>query len=205
MQNIIWDWTGVIKDAVKDHHKLINIMFKEFSQPPISLEELRDTWKQPYMDFYNKYLPDLTMQEQREAYFRAFSQLPKAKPYSNIVDLIKNLHSKNKKMYLLSSDSPLTILGEIKDFGLEGIFEDMHLEVHDKVNYITSLMQNNSMKTNNTVIIGDSNNEIEAAQKADIKSIAVTWGLCSEKNLKKYNPDYIVHNVQELKNLLLKN
>ncbi len=204
MQNIIWDWTGVIKDGAEDHCKIINLMFKDFGLPPISPEKLKETWKQPYMDFYNEYLPNLTIQEQREAYFKAFDKISVARPYNDIVNLIKNLHTKGKKMSLFSSDSPRTILGEIKDFGLEGIFEDMELEIHDKVEYIVDFVHRNSMGENSTVIIGDSNNEIEAAQKVGIKSIAVTWGLCSEENLKRYNPDYIVHTVKELRNLLLK-
>ena len=203
MQNIIWDWTGVIKDGVKDHHKVINLMFEDFSLPPISLEELKETWKQPYMDFYNTYLPSLTMEEQKKAYFKAFDQVSNPKPYDNIVNLIKQLHRKGKNMYLLSSDSPRTILDEIKDFDLEGIFEDMDLEVHNKVNHIADLLRRNSMKSTNTVIIGDTNNEIEAGKSVGIETVAVTWGLCSEENLKKYNPDYIVHNTKELEKILL--
>ena len=202
MQNIIFDWTGVIKDGIEDHYKVINLMFKDFNVPSISLEELRETWKQPYMDFYNTHLPSLTMQEQKKAYFKAFAQLPKARPYPGMVELLKKLHSRGKKLVILSSDSPKTILNEIKDFGLEGIFEDMDLEVHDKVAHIADLMERNSMKSTDTVIIGDTNNEVEAGKSFGVKTIAVTWGLCSEENLKKHNPDHIVHSVEDLEKVL---
>lgn len=202
MQNIIFDWTGVIKDCVHDHLKIVNLMFKEFKTPPLSLEELRETWKQPYMDFYNTHLPNLTMDEQKEAYFRAFAQVKGAKPYVGMVELLKNLHNDGRKLVILSSDSPKSILGEIKGFGLEEIFKDMELEVHNKVDHIAELMERNGMQTHNTIIVGDTNNEIEAAESVNIKVVSVTWGLCSKKNLEKYNPDYIVNTVEELKKIL---
>jgi phosphoglycolate phosphatase len=203
MQNIVFDWTGVIKDALDQHHAVINLMFKDFGVPPISLEELRETWKQPFMDFYAMHVPNLTMEVQKEAYFKAYAQVQDAKAYPGMTSLVKKLHSQGKKMVILSSDSPKSILDEIKDFGLEGIFEDMELEVHDKVHHIADLMERNNMKVEETIIIGDTNNEIEAARSAGIKVISVTWGLCSEKNLKQYNPDYIVNTVGKLEKILV--
>ncbi len=202
VKNIIFDWTGVIKDALDDHFKIINLMFKDFGIPPLTLEELKETWKQPYMDFYKTHLPNLTMQDQRKTYFKAFFKVTDAKAYPGMVDLLKKLHSDGRKIILLSSDSPKTILNEIKDFGLEEIFEDMELEVHDKVEYIANLMKRNTAKVEDTIIVGDTNNEIEAGKKVGIKTIAVTWGLSSERNLKKYNPHYIVKSPEELEKIL---
>ncbi len=198
MQNIIFDWTGVIKDAVHDHLKVVNKMFKEFGVRPITLEELKETWKQPYMDFYNAHVPGLSMETQKKAYFKAFAQVPGAKPYEGMVELLKRFKKQNKKMVILSSDSPKSLLKEIQDFDLEEIFLDMDLEVHDKVDHVENLMKRNAMEVENTVIIGDSNNEIEAARKVGITSIAVTWGLCSKNNLERYNPDFVVDTVEEL-------
>ncbi len=198
MQNIVFDWTGVIKDAVQDHLKVVNIMFEEFKVPPVSLEEMKETWKQPFMDFYQMHLPELSMEDQKKAYFKAFAQVPGAKPYDGMVDLLKKFKSQGKKMVILSSDSPKSLLREIKDFDLEDVFVDMDLEVHDKVEHLGGLMSRNDMNLENTVIVGDTNNEIEAARSVGIECISVTWGLCSEKNLRQYNPDFIVHTVQDL-------
>jgi phosphoglycolate phosphatase len=202
MRNIIFDWTGVIKDSAQDHLKVVNLMFQDFGLDTITFEELRETWRQPYMDFYNTYLPNLTMEDQKKAYFKAFAQVSGAKPYPGMIQIIKKFYSNSRKMAILSSDSPKSILDEIKNFGLEGVFEDMDLEVHDKVKHIADLMERNAMKSRDTVIIGDTNNEIEAARSVGIQTIAVTWGLCSEKNLKQYSPDYVVHSPKELEKIL---
>ena len=55
---------------------------------------------------------------------------------------------------------------------------------------------------NRVYMIGDTEMDILAAKNAGVKSIAVTWGFRSEEFLKRYEPDYIVHSPQELKNIL---
>ena len=54
-KNIIFDWSGVIKDAVEDHVWVVNRMFKNLGAKKITLEEMRQSWEQPYMKFWNKY------------------------------------------------------------------------------------------------------------------------------------------------------
>ena len=53
-KNIIFDWSGVVKDAVEDHVWVVNKMFKNLGGKEISLEEMRQNWEQPYMKFWNK-------------------------------------------------------------------------------------------------------------------------------------------------------
>lgn len=79
----------------------------------------------------------------------------------------------------------------------------MELDVHDKIHHLADLMKRNNMKAKDTIIVGDTNNEIEAARSVGIKVVSVTWGLCSEKNLKQYNPDYIVNTVGKLEKILV--
>ncbi len=52
-------------------------------------------------------------------------------------------------------------------------------------------------------MVGDTEMDILAAKNAGVKSIAVTWGFRDEEFLKKYSPDYIAHNAEELEDILL--
>lgn len=51
--------------------------------------------------------------------------------------------------------------------------------------------------------IGDETRDIEAAAKAGIKSIAVTWGFEDENLLSSAHPDYLIHRPGDLLSLLL--
>ena len=65
IKNIIFDWSGVVNDSVENLLIVVNRMFAELHLNPISLLELKQEWEQPYMRFYNKYAPNLTLEEEQ--------------------------------------------------------------------------------------------------------------------------------------------
>jgi len=54
-----------------------------------------------------------------------------------------------------------------------------------------------------TCMIGDSVSDIRYAKKAEVQSIAATWGWQSRELLVRERPDYIVESVSELSDLLI--
>lgn len=205
VKTIIFDWTGVIKDSVRSHLWIVNRIFKTFNVEKISLEELKENWEQPYMLFYKKYLPDLTMAEQNKAYREAiFSKdCPKSKAYPGISKLIKEIKEKGVSIFVVSSDLPDTLYPEIKKYSLENVFNEVFTNVDDKTDIILDLNKKYNFNPDETLIIGDSNHEIEVGKQTGIKTIAVTWGFCSEQALKLKNPDFIAHNLEELEKIIL--
>jgi|SRR3989344_4037229 len=203
MKSVILDWSGVVKDAVGSHLWIVNRMFKKFGISEISLEELRQNWEQPYMLFYKKYIPNLSLEEQKKNYREAIlsEECPKSESFPGIVELIKKL--KNQRVYLaiVASDLPETVLPEIKEYGLENIFDEIFTNVHDKFETVRDLINKQNLDSEDTFFIGDSNHEIDVAKKAGINSVAVTWGFCSESRLKSSHPNFIAHNAEELEEI----
>ncbi len=202
-KNIIFDWSGVIKDCVNGQLLVVNEMFSEFDVPPISLKEFKENWEQPYMKFYNKYIPNLTLEEEQKAYKKALLRCPKAKYYKGMTTLVKDLHKKSVKMVVISSDFLENLNQEIIDFNLNNIFIDIISNSHDKTDATVNVINKYSFNKLETVIIGDSNHEIEVGKKVGIKTIGVTWGFTDKNKLSISNPDFIATNINELKKLLL--
>lgn len=202
---IIFDWSGVVKDALTSQHWLTNQVFKKHGLEPLSIEEFAENWEQPYQLFYNKYLPNLSMEEEEKDYLEAMrsKECPKAQPVAGMVELIKTLKERGYFLTVISSDHSETILNEIKEYGLENVFIEIINNVHDKFNSAKNLLQKYNLDLSETYFIGDSNHEVDVAKKLGIKSIAVTWGLCNIKRLKSVNPDFLINNVKELENILL--
>jgi len=205
IKNIIFDWSGVIKDCVLDHLCVVNKIFKSFGIKEISLEELKENWEQPYMRFYNKYLPNLNIEQEVVAYKKAIAENPKAKSYPGITDLVKKFKQTKRKIVIISSDDPETILPEIENFKLKGIFNDVIVGIHDKSEAIEELIKKHNFKPKETIFIGDSNHEIEVGEKNGVITVAVTWGFSTENRLKTVNPDFIVRNLEELEKVILDN
>jgi phosphoglycolate phosphatase-like HAD superfamily hydrolase len=203
IKNIIFDWSGVINDSANNHLCVVNKIFKEFGAKEISLEEMKEKWEQPYMLFYNKYLPNLTHKEEEIAYKKAILECPKGKAYLGIVALLKDFKVKGIKMVILSSDLPETLFSEIKSFDLEGIFDDIITHVHDKSEGIHELIKRNLFKIEETIFIGDSNHEIEEGKNAGVKTGAVTWGYCTKEKLESLKPNFIINNLEELRIAIL--
>jgi HAD superfamily hydrolase (TIGR01509 family) len=205
-KNIIFDWTGVIKDAAVSHLWVVNKMFVSMGLKEISFSELRENWEEPYMLFWSKYLSGLTLEKEQELYRKTLTDpdYPEPSAYKNIVGLIKKFRKKGILINVLSADLKDIILPEIEKFGLSGVFGEVIVNVHDKTEAIDELIKRNNFEPAETIFIGDSNNEIEAGKKVGIKTATVTWGLNTEEKLKSSNPDFIIHNLNELENLILK-
>ena len=53
------------------------------------------------------------------------------------------------------------------------------------------------------IYIGDSNVDIRTARNAGVKSIGVSWGFRGGEELLKEGADYLVNNVEELKEIII--
>jgi phosphoglycolate phosphatase len=184
----------------------VSRMFEELGVKGVSVQEMRDNWVQPYMLFWQKYCPGITLEQEQKLYYSVITRkdCPKAQLCDGIVDLLRKLKDKNVAMVILSSDPNSTLRAELKTFGLENVFDDIMLNIHDKSEEIHKLIERNKFKKEETVFIGDSNHEVEVGRDAGIKTIAVTWGFSTDEKLRATNPDYLVHNVKELEEVLLK-
>jgi phosphoglycolate phosphatase len=201
IKNIIFDWSGVIKDSVGDHLFAVNKIFQHFGAKQMTLEELKEKWVQPHMVFYNKYLPDLSNEQQTVIYKKAIMEcIPKA--YQNIAELIKELRTRGVKMVVVSSDLIETVTSELTIFGLNNLFLEVVPNIHDKTETVKNLIDKYNFDKSETVIIGDTNHEIEVGKLVGIKTVAVTWGFTSEIRLIINHPDFLIHNLNELSDCL---
>jgi phosphoglycolate phosphatase-like HAD superfamily hydrolase len=203
IKNIIFDWSGVIKDSVEDHLFSVNLIFKEFGAQEMTLEELKENWVQPHMDFYNKFLPEVSSEQQEVIYRKAITQrVPK--PYPGVADLIRDLKLHDFKMVVISSDLLETVTPEVISFGLENNFLEIAANVYDKEKTVAELIKKYNFDKYETVIVGDSNHELEVGKNIGIKTVATTWGFTTEKRLSTLHPDLIVHNLYDLRDAFFK-
>lgn len=205
MKSIIFDWSGVVRDTVSGQHWIVNKIFEKYNVNKISLEEFKENWEQPSALFYQKYLPEGYDEKARTKLFQELQldkDCPKATSFPEVVKLMHRCKKNGYFLLVVSSDFPETLLPEVKEYGLENVFDEIVTDVDDKSEATHRIVKENNLDPQNTFFVGDSNHEIDVAKKVGIKSIAVTWGFTSEKKLKSRNPDYIVNDVNELGGLI---
>lgn len=203
IKNIIFDWSGVINDNLDDLHRTVCDMFVSFGGKPITMEEMRKEWEQPYMVFYRKYFPDLTIEEEVAAYKKYYTKHHRQNIYPGMAKTLKKLKANNIKMAILSSDHPEHLFSDIEKYKLKGVFDRVYCDIHDKAEYLPNILKENSFEKNETIFIGDTAHEIDAGKNAGILTGAVTWGVHSIERLRKEKPDYIFENLAQLEEINL--
>ena len=206
MKNIIFDWSGVVRDTVTNQMWIVNRIFKKYGAGEISTEEFRENWEQPPALFYQKYLPKGYNEEERTRLFQELQldkECPGSTAFSDVVKLVHKCKENGYFLAVVSSDFPETLLPEVKEYGLENIFSEIITDADDKLEPVQKIVKENNLNLENTFFVGDSNHEIDVAKKTGIKSIAVIWGFTSERKLRARDPDYVAHNPQELESIIL--
>ena len=67
------------------------------------------------------------------------------------------------------------------------------------INYILRKLK---VKPENAIMVGDSTHDIHAGKRAGVKTCAVTYGYRDEKLLVNESPDYLIHKLTDLVNIL---
>src|SRR5690606_35972927 len=143
MKNIIFDWSGVVRDAVASQLWVVNAIFERYGVGTISLEELRENWEQPYTRFYQKYLPQGYKESEQTKMYRAAAlgtSCPSPLKIPEMVELIRRLKGKGAFLAVVSSDLPETLLAELKEWQLENVFQVIITEADDKLGAVEKII-----------------------------------------------------------------
>ena len=200
----IFDWSGTLNDNFHCFCLVCNLMFQELEKQPISEKEIRLNFTLPYMKFWNKYFPDLSKEKQCLLYEKYIHQVDEPKLYKNVDGIINFLHNSGWKIFILSSDPISKLIPETKKSGLSQFFQKVVGNVHEKDEIITSIIDEFDLNRNLTYYVGDTSGDVEAGKNANVNTIGISWGFQDKSVLSKSNPDFLIDNIIEIKNIIKK-
>lgn len=205
MKNIIFDWSGVISDDFIPAYKASMLVMDSLIGKTITKEEFRREFTLPAVNFWRKYIPDLTEKEnekRHELFSNNIHKVEKPKPYKNTKEVLEKLDSKGIKMIVISSHPHEKLILEAKEYGFTDYFREINGSIHDKVDEIKEILQRNNFDPKQTIYIGDMTHDIDAGKEAGVTTVALTSGYQDKNRLEKHNPDHIISNITELLNLI---
>lgn len=194
MAHIIFDFDGTIADTFA----VVLGIFHELthrSEPltPEEIERLRgmslahaaeDLRVRPWQ------MPFLLMRGRR----RMTGKMGGIHTFPGLQKAVRELHAEGHDLYIMSSNSArniqLFLLRHemnkefIKIYGNVGLF--------DKAGVLRRIMRRNHLKRSETFYVGDEVRDIEAAHRAGVSVVAVTWGYNNAQILQKHQPDTAV-------------
>lgn len=212
---VAFDWNGTLLSDTQTAIKACNILAPEYGVQKISLKQFQDTFTIPVSDFWHIWAKKkIDLLEQSEKYHQVYEQQAlKSRTRSGAKNLLKWLLTKNITRMIFSNHITPDISRQLIRLNIFEYFDEIlardagdHSHVHKKSKdqKLFDYVQKNKYRPQEVITVGDTEEEIEIGKKYGYKTVAITGGYNSESRLKKHKPDFLIHNLSELKPIIQK-
>lgn len=198
----LFDFDGVIADSYSLYEQFIAACLAKIDQSLI-------TTASDFLDFFDenfyeaiekKGIPVDTFLEAAASFGPVDYSL--IEPFPDIIPILQEL-SKDHTLVVISSNQSPPIEDVLSRSGMSYLFQailgaDTMTSKTDKIHYA---MKTWDKSPEVTFYIGDTSGDVREANRAGVRSVAVTWGWHDEVRLKAADPDYIVRTPRELMSL----
>jgi HAD superfamily hydrolase (TIGR01509 family) len=210
VKGILFDLDGTIVDSKQAYIEAARTAFQALGQKPPTL---RTALQIPKRLEQNQPIDDLVKASTTQflyVYLKTFYAITemKTEPIPNIHIALETLRQKAKLALITMRNVPKTaIIKELGNFGLAQYFiyivtaQDTHKPKPSPEALIRTLKAID-VQVCECLIVGDSTSDIKAGKAAGAKTVAVTSGLYSQRELAKLNPDLILKDATQLLNYI---
>lgn len=203
MKTLIFDFDGTIADSFET----FLVIFQDVTKRKIPLtqaevielrgKKLREIIK--YLRIKKWQIPKLILKAKKEL----AGQMPKVHAFPGVKQAMAEL-SKDNQILILSTNSPENIAGFLKKNRMDGYVTRVYgnIGLRGKTAALKKLIKAEELSRTNCIYIGDETRDIEAARKAKVISVGVTWGFNNAEAIKAAKPDIVIEKTRKLAQLL---
>lgn len=214
---IIFDFDGTLIDSVPDLTLAVNKMLSFYNLKPLSLEGVT-----PFVGNGVKVLVERVLkqalpsekitkelfEEALEIYSSAYraALCVDTYLYSGVLETLNYLHNKGYTMVICTNKpfefiEPILDELSIKQFFKYWIGGDSLPEKKPDAKPLLHLADQINIEVKKCIMIGDSKNDILAAQNAGMDSIGLSYGYNYNEHISEYNPTQVVDKFADLQSL----
>jgi phosphoglycolate phosphatase len=206
IRNIIFDWSGTLVDDLPAVWKATNYVLTQAERAEMSLEEFRAEFCLPFTLFYDRHVPHVALPQLEDWFHSRFRQvqdsvceLPHAREF------LEFCRARKLRTFLLSTVHREHFAVQAGITGFDKFLDKPYLNVWDKREKIHEILEENHLKPEETLFIGDMQHDIETAKHGGVHSCAVLTGYNTLLQLRAAEPDLIVEHLRELRETLEQN
>lgn len=207
-KTVIFDLDGTLLNTLDDLADSVNHTLSHFDYPERSKEEVRSFIGGGAKALIKKSLPANVNDEKYEkvlSYFQGYYKKNADKKtglYPGIKRLINKLSDEDYSIGVVSAKGDIVVRELVESFLGDKVNQTLGekegIRRKPAPDSILIMMDILKCKPEETIYVGDSEVDVEAAANAGIRCASVTWGFRDKEKLEKINPLYIADNVQEL-------
>ena len=210
---VLFDLDGTLIDTVEDLHDTMNKTLSQFSMKPITLAQCRAMLGTGLRQLCMQAIPEerLDVIEEFLPAFRATYKdncLVKTRPYPHMRELVAWLIENGVKVAVVTNkDEDLSTKIVNSTFG-EGIFDvirgsNMGSPCKPQPEPTLGVLDILGVSADETLFVGDGETDMEVARTCKIRSVWVSWGFRTLEKLGHHQPDIIVDDADQIKELVL--
>lgn len=210
---VIFDLDGTLIDSLNDIAICANQVLKQFDLPVHEIEEYKNFVGGGAEILIRNCTPSNTSEEKISKILKSFKEIyeinlhSNTKPYDGIFELMKNLHTQNIQIGVLSNKPHEFTVKYVEKFFSEYNIKESHGQKKDvpkkpNPSAAIDIAKNFNIKCQDIFFIGDSDVDIKTAKNAGMIAVGVSWGFRGTKELIENGADYIVKTPQDILKLL---
>ena len=217
IDTLLFDLDGTLVDSVPDIAFALNTMRQKLHLPAIELETVKNIVGRGFPTTIQLILElDMTQAQAKKLHAKAFALTLQAYTenhgrhttiYDGVLSTLTLLKKHPYKMAIVTNKEESHATALLEKIGLISYFDCIiggdtthHYKPHPAS--ILEALSRLKSKPKDTIMIGDSKTDIDAAHNAAIPVVAVTYGYNHSTPISHYHPEYIIDAMDELPNLL---
>ncbi len=183
-QQIIWDWNGTLLADVEHNVRTMNVLLESASLQPITVEHHREHFQFPVIEYYRKLgfdtSPDVFQTLCDDFSTRYYDGMRQCELVADVREVLESLSALGKTQCVLSASRQEDLVDALGHFGLSDIFQYV-FGIED--NMATSkpergrdMLTLSKISLDDTVLIGDTDHDLEVGKALGIDVILVDHG-----------------------------
>ena len=205
---VIFDLDGTLLNTLDDLRDSLNEILIKNSYLPQTLEDTRRFVGNGVWNLVRRSLPSscsdqevTKIMEEFKSHYKKNMQ-NKTRPYNGIMELLLDLNRFNYKVAIVSNkyDAAVKELAQTYFGNLipVAIGETTEIKRKPAPDSIFTAVQELGSSLESTIMVGDSETDVQTAKNAGIPCIGVTWGFRCREVLREEGADYLIDTPREL-------
>lgn len=209
---VIFDLDGTLLNTLDDLRDSLNEILIQKGYAPRSLEEVRRFVGNGVRNLVRRSVPESCGEEEVTLIMEAFKEhynhnmQNKTRPYNGIMELLLDLNRYNYKIAIVSNkfDTAVKSLSRTYFGNLipVAIGETVEIKRKPAPDSIFEAVKELGSDITKTILVGDSETDVQTAKNAGIPCIGVTWGFRCREVLRSEGADFLIDTPRELLTLI---